>query len=73
MNDAYLETFSKEFNIDDRIRRYAVEDNILRVSYVDHDAEINLLTGKGKIGEYRQTPLLGQMTELHVTTNDWWI
>ena len=73
VNDAYLETFSKEFNIDDRIRRYAVEDNILRVSYVDHDAEINLLTGKGKIGEYRQTPLLGQMTELHVTTNDWWI
>lgn len=73
VDDAYLKDFSKEFGITDQIRRYAVDGNTLRVSYADHDAEVDLTTGKGKIGEYRQTPMLGQMTELHVTTNKWWI
>ncbi|MEZ5042181.1 MAG: PepSY-associated TM helix domain-containing protein [Saprospiraceae bacterium] len=73
VNDAYLKEFSKNFNIDDPIRRYAVDGNTLRITYADHDAEVDLASGKGKIGEYRQTPMLGQMTELHVTTNKWWI
>jgi len=74
VDDAFIEAFSEEFSINDQIRRYAVdENNNLRITYADHDAEVDLTSGKGKIGEYRQTPLLGQMTELHVTTNNWWI
>lgn len=73
VNDAYLKQFSEEFGIQDQIRRFAVDGNVLRVSYADHDAEVNLTTGEGKIGMYMQTPLLGQMTELHVTTNKGWI
>ncbi|PHN06778.1 PepSY-associated TM helix domain-containing protein [Flavilitoribacter nigricans] len=73
VDDAYLKDFTEEFQIDDQIRRYAVDGDVLRVTYADHEVEVDLTSGKGKIGEYRQTPLLGQMTELHVTTNNWWI
>lgn len=73
VDDAYLKAFSEEFGIDDQIRRYAVEDNTLHVTYADHEVEVDLISGKGKVGAYMQTPLLGQMTELHVTTDNWWI
>ena len=73
VDDAYLKDFTEEFGINDQIRRYAVDENALRVTYADHEAEVDLISGKGKVGEYRQTPLLGQMTELHVTTSNWWI
>lgn len=74
VTDDYIKSFSQEFKIDDQLRRYAVDDNnVLRIAYTDHDVQVNLNSGKGEIGEFRQTPLLGQMTELHVTTNKWWI
>lgn len=73
VDETYLKGFSEEFGIDDQMRRFAVDGNVLRVSYANTDAEVDLASRKGKIGMYRQTPLLGQMTELHVTTNNWWI
>ncbi len=73
VDDSYITSFSENFGIDDQVRRYALDGNTLRITYADHDAEVDLVSGKGAIGEYRQTPLLGQMTELHVTTNNWWI
>lgn len=73
VDDDFLKTFSAEYGIEAAPRRYAVDNNVLHITYPDHEVEVNLDSGKGKIGEYRQTPLLGQMTELHVTTNDWWI
>lgn len=73
VDDDYLKGFSEEFGIDAAPRRYAVDGNTLRITYPDHEVEVDLASGQGEIGEYRQTPLLGQMTELHVTTNNWWI
>ena len=73
VDEPYLKEFSAEFGLTDKLQRYAVDGNTLRITYADHNVEIDLDSGKGKIGEFRQTPLLGQMTELHVTTNNWWI
>ncbi|MCB0667493.1 MAG: PepSY-associated TM helix domain-containing protein [Saprospiraceae bacterium] len=73
VDDDFLKKFSEDFELTDRLQRYAMDENILRITYADHNVEVDLETGKGKIGEFRQTPLLGQMTELHVTTNNWWI
>lgn len=73
VNEAYIENFSKEQGIDDVVRRFVVEKNSLRISYVKHDVQIDLATGQGKIEEYRTTPVLGQMTKLHVDTSKWWI
>ncbi len=38
-----------------------------------HDAQVDLSTGKGKLETYKITPILGQMTQLHVDTSKWWI
>ena len=73
INDGFIENFTKQQNIDDQLRRFNVNDNKLRISYVSHDVEIDLSTGKGIIETYRITPLLGQMTQLHQDTSKWWI
>lgn len=73
INDAYIESFTKEQKIQDNLRRFTVEKNTLRISYEKHDVQVDLLTGKGKIDEYKTTPILGQMTQLHVDTSKWWI
>jgi hypothetical protein len=73
INDAYIEAFTKEHKIEDNLRRFTVEKNTLRISYEKHDVQIDLLSGKGKIDEYKTTPVLGQMTQLHVDTSKWWI
>ncbi len=38
-----------------------------------NDVAIDLSTGKGKIVTYKTTPVLGQMTKLHLDTSKWWI
>lgn len=73
VNDAFIEGFTKTQDIEDNVRRYSVENTSLRISYTRHDVLLDLVTGKGKIEEYRTTPILGQMTKLHVDTSKWWI
>jgi hypothetical protein len=73
INDAYIASFTETQGIKDNLRRFAVEKNQLSISYEKHDVKIDLTTGKGKIEEYRTTPVLGQMTKLHVDTSKWWI
>lgn len=74
INDAYIAAFTETQGIKDNLRRFAVDKNqVLSISYEKHDVKIDLNTGAGKIEEYRTTPILGQMTQLHVDTNKWWI
>lgn len=73
VNDEYITNFTREQNIDDVLRRFSVDGNNLRISYVNHDVQIDITSGKGKIESYRTTPLLGQMTILHQDTSKWWI
>jgi uncharacterized protein len=73
VNDAYIEQFTKAQNIKDNLRRFTIEENKLRISYEKHDVQIDLTTGIGKIEEYKTTPVLGQMTQLHIDTSNWWI
>lgn len=74
VNEAYIEQFTKSQNIDDVMRRFQVNDeNILRISYANNDVDIDITTGQGKVVTYKTTPLLGQMTKLHVDTSKWWI
>ncbi len=73
INDRFISAFTTDQKIDDQLRRFSVEGNNLRISYVSHDAQIDITTGKGKIETYMTTPVLGQMTKLHVDTSKWWI
>lgn len=73
VNDEFIANFTKAQGIDDNLRRFNVDGNTLRISYVSHDVQVDITTGKGKIETYRTVPLLGQMTQLHQDTSKWWI
>jgi uncharacterized protein len=73
VNDAFIANFTKAQQIEDNFRRFSFQENTLRISYVNHDVDIDITTGNGKIVTYKTTPLLGQMTKLHIDTSQWWI
>lgn len=73
VNDAFIAAFTTAQQIDDQFRRFQINDNNLRISYANHDVDVDITTGQGKIVTYKTTPLLGQMTKLHVDTSQWWI
>jgi hypothetical protein len=73
INDEFIASFTQSQGIEDNLRRYTVENNTLKVSYEKHDVQLDMTTGKGKIEEYKTTPVLGQMTQLHLDTSKWWI
>lgn len=73
VTESFIETFTQEQKIDDNLRRFAVDKSTLKISYEKHDVQLELATGNGKIEEYRTTPVLGQMTQLHLDTSKWWI
>ena len=73
INDRFVAAFAEQHGIKDNVRRFAVNENQVRISFVNHDAEFDLTTGKGNIIHYKITPLLGQMTILHVDTSKSWI
>lgn len=73
VNDAYIENFSKQFDIKDKFRRQSVKKDVLKLSYEKHDVEIDLTSGKGEIVVYRKTAFLSQFNKLHKDTSVWWI
>lgn len=73
VNDRFVAAFTEKYKIDDNVRRFSMDGNQLRISYVNNDVQVDLTTGKGKIENYRTTPILGQMTKLHIDTSKWWI
>lgn len=73
VDEEFVKEFAGSNNIDDQLRRFQVTGNSLRISFVNNDVDIDIVTGKGKIVTYKTTPLLGQMTILHVDTSQWWI
>jgi uncharacterized protein len=73
VNDNFIKLFTSEQGIEDELRRFSVDGDKLKISYVSHDVTIELSTGNGTIESYRTTPVLGQMTKLHLDTSKWWI
>ncbi|MBS1488647.1 MAG: PepSY-associated TM helix domain-containing protein [Bacteroidetes bacterium] len=73
INESWIKNFTAQQQINDNLRRFRAEENKLRISYENHDVQVDLSTGKGEIESYRTTPLLGQMTQLHQDTSNWWI
>jgi hypothetical protein len=73
VNDQFIEGFTKAQQIDDKLRRYRVDKETLKISYEKNDVEVNITSGKGSIETFRKTPVLGEFTTLHVDTSKWWI
>jgi hypothetical protein len=45
----------------------------LKISFENHDIEIDIKTGKGEIVSFIKTPIISQMMKIHKTTSNWWI
>ncbi|MFZ1807428.1 MAG: PepSY-associated TM helix domain-containing protein [Cyclobacteriaceae bacterium] len=73
VTDGFIANLTSEQKIDDELRRYQTSETELTISYANNDVKINLTNGSGSIVTYRTIPLLGQMTQLHQDTSNWWI
>lgn len=73
VNEAFVKQLAAAQQIDDNLRRFTTDNGELRVSFANHDVEINMASGEGKVVLYKTTPILGQMTKLHLDTSKWWI
>ena len=59
VNDKFIEAFTKEFAIDDNLRRFSVDGNNLKISYANNDVQVDLTMSKGKIELYCTISVLG--------------
>ena len=73
INDKYAEQLGKKLGIDDKIRRQAIKKGALKISFENHDVEIDLKTGAGEIITFNKTPIINQAMKLHKSTSNWWI
>jgi len=73
VDEAFIEEFTRQQNIEDELRRFQATEEELTISYASNDVKVNMTNGAGTIVTYRTIPLLGQMTILHQDTSNWWI
>ncbi len=71
------EDFAKELGdklgIDDKFRRHNVKKDEFKMSFENHDVEIDMKTGKGEIVSFIKTPIVSQTMKLHKNTSNFWI
>jgi hypothetical protein len=73
INEAFARKLGSSLGVEDDFRRFQIAEQQLRINYLNHDVEVDMATGAGKVVTYRTTPVLGQMTKLHLDTSKWWI
>lgn len=73
ITEDFVKKLTKEFNFKDKFRRYSIKKGELKISYEKHDVEIDIKSGKGEIIEFKKTPFIAQMNQLHKDTSVWWI
>ncbi len=64
---------SKQWNLENKFKGFRVREDKLQIDFENNRFVVDLKTGKGEREYYIQTPLFGQMTQLHVDTNWAWI
>lgn len=72
-DEAFVTQLTSAQKIDDEMRRFQASDSELSISFTQNDVKVDMASGKGSIITYRTIPLLGQMTQLHQDTSNWWI
>ncbi len=73
INEDFIKSLSKEWGLETTYRGFRIEKEQLRITYNEDRIDIDLKTGKGKRESYRKTPIVGQMTQLHKDTSNYWI
>jgi hypothetical protein len=73
ITDQFAENLGKSLGIDDKLRRQNVKEGNLKISFQNHDIEVDIKTGKGELVSFIKTPIISQMMKLHKNTSNWWI
>jgi uncharacterized protein len=73
IDENFAKGLKDQLGMTDNFRRFRLDRGQLKVSFEKNDVEIDLKTGKGEIIRYVKVPVLGQMTQLHQDTSQWWI
>ncbi len=73
INEKFAEDLGKQLGIDDKLRRHMVKKGEFKISFENHDVEIDMKTGKGEITTFIKTPIISQTMKLHKNNSNWWI
>jgi hypothetical protein len=73
INEKFAEDLGKKLGIDDKMRRHMVKKGTFKISFENHDVEIDMKTGKGEIVSFNKTPFISQTMKLHKNNSNWWI
>jgi hypothetical protein len=73
INEKFAEDLGKQLGIDDKLRRHKVKKGEFKISFENHDVEIDMETGKGEITTFIKTPIISQTMKLHKNNSNWWI
>jgi uncharacterized protein len=73
INEEFAEDLGKKLGIKDKFRRHVVKKGELKMSFENHDVEIDMKTGKGEIVSFIKTPIISQTMKLHKNTSNFWI
>lgn len=73
IDDKFVEDLGKKLGIEDKMRRQMVKKGTLKISFENHDVEIDVKTGKGEIVSFLKTPIISQAMKLHKNDSNFWI
>jgi hypothetical protein len=73
INEKFAEDLGKQLGIEDKFRRHNVKKDVFKISFENHDVEIDMKTGKGEIVSFLKTPIISQSMKLHKNTSNFWI
>lgn len=73
INEKYAEGLGTQLGIEDKFRRHNVKKGTFKISYENHDVEIDIKTGKGEMVSFMKTPFISQAMKLHKNDSNWWI
>lgn len=73
ITEEFAQDLGKKLGIDDKFRRHTIKKGFFKLSFENHDVEIDLDTGKGEIVSFIKTPIISQTMKLHKSTSNFWI
>ena len=73
INEKFAKALGVKLGIDDKLRKQSIKKGSLKISFENHDLEIDLKTGKGEMVTFIKTPIISQAMKLHKNTSNFWI
>ncbi|NGY35914.1 hypothetical protein FQU23_000110 [Flavobacterium sp. XN-5] len=73
INEKFAVDLGEKLGIDDKFRKHSIKKSSLKISYENHDVEIDMKTGQGEIVTFLKMPIISQTMKLHKNTSNFWI